>query len=423
MTACRKISAIIMVAAGILSVSCSGSRERQELFDTVYYAPEYAGGFEIRGVQGARSRVLRVKALWQGEETPVQDVFISRGGERPPEGFEGQVVDGDAERVAAMSSSYVAMMELLKEVPKIKAVSGLDFINNGYIRDHRDSVADVGSEADADYEALVSVRPDVVLLYGINSASAMESRLKKLGIPFVYMGEYLEKSPLGRAEWVVAVSEILGCRGNGEAVFRTIRDRYNALKKSVETVSERPSVMLNVPYGDLWYMTPPESAMAALINDAGARYVYCGKDEGASGNGSGRGASGNAGGTVKTEVIDSEEAFLLASEADFWLNTGQFRSVDELVAAYPEFDGVKSVADGRVFNCDRRVNAGGGNDFWESGPVRPDLVLSDLIRIFHPGLLPDDDLVYYRKLDRSRDFARDDDRNNALDGDGDNGQE
>ena len=383
MTIFGKITAVFMIVAGT-AVSCSEDRGAKELFDTVYYAPEYAGLFEIRGMKDAQSRVLRVKALWQGEEAVSRDFFIARGGELPPDDFSGQVLDGNAERVVAMSSSYVAMLELLKEADRIKAVSGLDFISGTYIRDHRDSVADVGSEADADYEEIVSVCPDVVMLYGINSASVMEARLSELGIPFVYMSEYLEKSPLGRAEWIVAVAEILGCRGNGEAVFHEIRDRYNVLKALARDAGERPSVMLNVPYGDLWYMTPPQSAMAAMIEDAGAEYVYK--------------KGGDGGDAVKTGIIDDEEAFLLASEADFWLNTGTFRTIGELVSAYPEFAGVKSVEQGNVFNCDRRVNAGGGNDFWESGMARPDLVLSDLVRIFHPELLPDGTLTYYRKL-------------------------
>ena len=390
----RKIILTVSLA-GILATGCGGSRTGRELFGTVYYAPEYATGFEIRGIEGRQSRVLRIKSLWQGEATPVQDVFIARGGECPPEGFAGQVLDGDAERVVAMSSSYIAMMDLLGEVSKVKAVSGLDFVNNACIRSHRDRVADVGSETNADFERLLAVCPDVVLLYGIYSVSAMERPLDRLGIPFVYMGEYLEQSPLGRAEWIVAVSEILGCRDRGESVFRSIRDRYNALKDSVSGVRDRPAVMLNVPYGDLWYMTPVRSAMAALIDDAGARYVYREEEKSVSGN---RNGVGNGGGAAKTVPIDREKAYLLASEADFWLNVGQFGSIPEIVSAYPEFAGVKSIGAGAVFNCDNRVNAAGGNDFWESGLVRPDLVLQDLVRIFHPELAPSDSLIYYRRL-------------------------
>ena len=172
-------------------------------------------------------------------------------------------------------------------------------------------------------------------------------------------------------------------------MFGKIRDRYNALKACVPDTVRRPEVMLNAPYGDVWYMASPESAMAAMIRDAGAEYVYGGKGSG------------------KTETVDMEEAFILASGADFWLDTGSFSSIGELTGACPAFSGIRCIREGNVFNCDRRINGRGGNDFWETGQTRPDLVLEDMIRIFHPeiaddpansGLFGRDTLIYYRQM-------------------------
>ena len=306
-----------------------------------------------------------------------------------PEGFQGQVIDGDAERIAAMSASHVAMLSRLGEGSRIKAVSGLRFLSGEALASCADDVADIGNEADADFEKLAAAEPDIVLLYGIGASSAMEARLRSLHIPFMYVGEYLEQNPLGRAEWIVALAEIAGCRGKGEEVFGKIRDRYNALKACVPDTVRRPEVMLNAPYGDVWYMASPESAMAAMIRDAGAEYVYGGKGSG------------------KTETVDMEEAFILASGADFWLDTGSFSSIGELTGACPAFSGIRCIREGKVFNCDRRINGRGGNDFWETGQTRPDLVLEDMIRIFHPeiaddpansGLFGRDTLIYYRQM-------------------------
>ena len=118
-----------------------------------------------------------------------------------------------------------------------------------------------------------------------------------------------------------------------------------------------------------------------MIEDAGGEYLY--KDNW----------------TNKSVPIDMEKAFVLASEADFWLDTGQIASMGRLLSTYPEFAEVRSVRERNVFNNDRRRSAGGGNDFWESGQARPDLVLHDLINIFHPGVLENEELNYYRRLD------------------------
>ena len=373
----RTITAIMAFAA---LCSCTG-RPGTAKFDTVYYAPEYADGFEILGAKDSMSRVVRVKAAWQGADSVATDLFISRNGENPPQGFRGQVINGEAKRIVAMSSSYIAMLELLKETDRIKGVSGLNFITNEHIRSRRDSIADVGNETGADFEKLAALSPDLVMLYGISASSAMESRLRSLGIPYIYMGEYLEPDPLGRAEWIVAVAEITGCREVGETIFRNIEERYEYLKGMVSDTLAKPKVMLNTPYGDTWYMASRGTAMAAMIEDAGAEYVY------------------KANGSNKSMPVDMEEAYILASDANYWLNVGQFTSLRELTNSYPKFADVKSVREGNVYNCNRRISPEGGNDFWESGQVRPDLVLADLINIFHAGLTRNDSLTYYRKLE------------------------
>lgn len=373
----KSIIALLLAAS---AAACSRPSPADP-FDTVYYAPVHARGFEIKGMKDSLSRVIRTKAPWQGADSTAMELFIARGGETPPEGFSGQVIYGEAHRIAAMSSSYVAMLDLLEETERIRAVSGIDFISNSYVSEHRDSIADVGNETGADFEKLAAARPDLVLLYGITASSPMEGRLRSLGIPYFYVGEYLENDPLGKCEWLAAFGEIVGDAEKGAEVFRRIAGEYNRLKSLVPENAEKPKIMLNVPYGDIWYMASCNSPIAAMIEDAGGEYLY--KDNW----------------TNKSVPIDMEKAFVLASEADFWLDTGQIASMGRLLSTYPEFAEVRSVCERKVFNNDRRRSAGGGNDFWESGQARPDLVLHDLINIFHPGVLENEELNYYRRLD------------------------
>ena len=114
------------------------------------------------------------------------------------------------------------MLDVLGAVDRVAGVSGIDFISNRYIQAHRDSVGDIGFDGNINYELLLSLDPDIVLLYGVNGASAMEGKLKEVGIPYMYVGDYLEESPLGKAEWLVAISEIIGQRDKGIAIFRDI---------------------------------------------------------------------------------------------------------------------------------------------------------------------------------------------------------
>ncbi|MDE5829453.1 MAG: ABC transporter substrate-binding protein, partial [Duncaniella sp.] len=333
-----------------------------------------------KGADGYKSSIITVTNPWQGADSITTQLFIARGGESAPEGFTGQVLEGDASRIVAMSSTHIAMLDAIGEAGRVVGVSGIDYISNPVIAANRDSIGDVGYEGNINYELLISLDPDLVLLYGVNGASSMEGKLNELGIPFMYVGDYLEESPLGKAEWMVAHSEVVGKRTEGEQVFGAIPVRYNELKKRVaDTVLDAPSVMLNTPYGDSWFMPSTESYVAQLVKDAGGDYIY-------------KKNTGNA-----SLPVDLEEAYELTSEADMWLNVGMANTLDELRTSCPKFSDTRCFRNGSVWNNNLRTNAAGGNDYYESAVVNPDILLRDLVKIFHPELV-EEDFVYYKQL-------------------------
>ena len=307
-------------------------------------------------------------------------LFIARDGETAPEGFEGQVLEGDAARIVAMSSTHIAMLDAIGEVDRVVGVSGIDYISNPDIQARRDRIGDVGYEGNINYELLLSLDPDLVLLYGVNGASGMEPKLRELGIPFIYIGDYLEESPLGKAEWLVALAEIAGRRAEGEKVFAEIPVRYNALKQRVAENASTPRLSCSTCHTAIRGSCPrPGSYAVRLIEDAGGDYIY-------------KKNTGNA-----STPVDMEEAYLLASAADLWLNVGMASTLGEVKAACPKFADTRCFRNGYVYNNNARTNAAGGNDYFESGVVHPELVLRDLIKIFHPELV-EEDFVYYKQL-------------------------
>ncbi|MDE5850324.1 MAG: ABC transporter substrate-binding protein [Muribaculaceae bacterium] len=374
--------ALCIVTCALLS-ACSPHRthpDNLDDFSETLYTPAEASGFSITGREGSESTLLTVTDPWQGADSVASRLFIERDGDEAPLAFSGQVLDGEAKKIAVTSSTHVAMLDALGAADRIVAVSGIDYITNPAVQKRRDEIADIGYEGNFDYEALLAADPDIVLLYGVNGANSMEGKLKELQIPYIYIGDYLEQSPLGKAEWIVPVAEIIGERAKGERQFEQIARRYSELRENVaESVKEKPKVMLNVPYGDSWFMPSAGSYMGRLIKDAGADYVYTKE-------------TGNT-----SMPIDLEEAYTLASEADFWLNTDRMESLSMLAEKCPKFKDTRAIRDGRVYNNTRRANQAGGNDFYESAIVNPDILLRDLVAIFHPELVKED-LFYYKKL-------------------------
>lgn len=372
---------LFVLAITIVSCGANGNSSVSTYADSIYL-PEYASGFRILGAEGRSSVIIESVNPWQGADSVVTRLFIARDGEEPPQGFEGQVIEGDARRIVAMSSTHIAMLDVIGETARVVGVSGMDFISNDAVRSRRDSIGDVGYDGNVNYELLLSLQPDIILLYGTNGASGMEPKLKELGIPYVYIGEYLENSALGKAEWIVAVAEIVGKRDEGIKAFSAIPERYNAIREKAADClkhSSRPKVMINLPYGDSWFMAPTGSYLVRLIEDAGGDYIY------------------KKNNSNESRPIDLEEAFMLVSASDKWINVGQTRSLDELRKNYPKFAATKPVLSGEVYNTTGRVAANGANDYWERGVVEPDVVLHDMVMIFHPELA-DSDLVYYEKL-------------------------
>ncbi len=376
----RWIQLAVVALCAIVVAACGRKSVSLEDFDKPVYMLEYASGFDIKGADSKQSVLLTVTNPWQGADGIAVQLFIARDGETAPEGFDGQVLEGDAERIVAMSSTHIAMLDAIGEVDRVVGVSGIDYISNPDIQARRDRIGDVGYEGNINYELLLSLDPDLVLLYGVNGASGMEPKLRELGIPFLYVGDYLEESPLGKAEWMVALSEVVGCRSEGEKVFAEIPVRYNALKQRVaENTLDAPSVMLNMPYGDSWFMPSAGSYAVRLIEDAGGDYIY-------------KKNTGNA-----STPIDMEEAYLLASAADLWLNVGMASTLGEVKAACPKFADTRCFRNGYVYNNNACTNAAGGNDYFESAVVHPDLLLRDLVKIFHPELV-EEPFVYYKRL-------------------------
>ena len=373
----RIVYILLAVLTAYLLVGCGAKNEQNlALFTTLEYAPKQATGFTILA-DSEGNKLLSVTRPWQGESPDVQSLAIFASNEAA-KGYTGQYIVGAAERVVCMSTSYVAMLDALGLSDAVVGVSGKHYVMNERVRTNPE-VRDVGYDASLDYEAMLLLDADLVLLYGVSAEnSAVTSKLRELGIPYIYLGDYTEQSPLGKAEWVVAIAEIMGCRERGEELFDGIVERYEAVRASVAQSEGGKRVMFNLPYQDVWYMPSDDSYMVQLVEDAGGQYIYKGMNP----------TSGSKG-------ISLEEAIALVSKADVWLNVGQCLTLDEVRGTAPLFAQMEVVKRGEVYNNNRRRGEGGGSDFWESAIVCPDVVLQDLVNILQGE---GQELYYHHKL-------------------------
>lgn len=267
-------------------------------------------------------------------------------------------VDHPMDRIVCMSSSHVACLSAIGADSLVAAVSGLGYISDPDI--HAMDVPDVGYENSLDYETILKISPDLLVAYTVAAGEPQHiTKLRKLGVPVLILHDHLEEHPLARAEYVRLFGALTGRLDQADSLFAEVCSNYRSLVAS--DVKEPLKVLMNIPYGDVWYVPGEESYMSCLVRDAGGEIL------------------GSVPGRSQSGTISIEEAFLLSMEAQIWLNPGPCHTRNELRGMHKLFSEFGPIVSDRpIYNNIKRMTPGGGNDFWESGSVRPDLILKDL---------------------------------------------
>ncbi|MCK9346731.1 MAG: ABC transporter substrate-binding protein [Bacteroidales bacterium] len=341
------------------------------------YKPLYANNFYISKEDG--EKVLYLKDPASGKET--------------------RYVVNKVHRVVCLSSTHIAFLDALDETRSIVGISGAQYICN---KDVSDAV-DVGYESAIDYETLLQLRPDVVFAYAIHGQSSdYIDKIKQLGMNVIEIPEHMENHPLGKAEYLVAFAAFFDKEFRAIEQFYWISRKYEEYRikarqaaiqqyrrkmidsgyTDIDTLNgtfEPVKVLINAPFKDIWYIPGIESHQHILVADAGG--ILLGSKPG-----------------VNTSVISTEQAYLYALQADFWIHPNQFSDLESLANPDPRFAEVPAFRDRHVWNNNLRSTPEGGSDYFESGAVNPHLILADLIAIFYPTAIPNHKFTYYRQL-------------------------
>jgi iron complex transport system substrate-binding protein len=340
----------------------------------------YAKGFNITTTDS--SSTLKVFNPWQGATNEVYTYELSKSSAKKTLA-KVETLNLPFDRVVCLSTTHVAFINSLKELNRIVGVSGSNYISNQYVKRQIEAgkVFDLGYEQSINFELLLQCKPEVVFAYGIGSESlGYLKRIRELGINVIMIGDYLEESPLGKAEWIKVFGLLLGRTREADSIFNFIEGEYLALKEQLQSQTRKPKVFINLPWNDVWYFPGNDNYMAKLIEDAGGDYVM-------------RDLSGN-----QSHPISFEVAIEKGSESEFWINLGSFNSLSQIVQKYPRLKIMPPMLAGKVYNNNNHSTADGGNDMWESGVVNPHVIVKDLGKIFHPKAL-EHELHYYKKLE------------------------
>lgn len=279
------------------------------------------------------------------------------------------------------STTHLPFFEMLDSeesvigFPNVKYISSKVFVD----RSERGLLKDLGPDDNINLELLIGTNPDAVIAFDMGSESKSLDKIKESGIPIYYNSDFLEESPLGRAEWIKFFGALLNKKEKADSIFKEIETNYLKLKQSV-TNTDKPSILSGIVYGDTWFLPGGNNWAATFYRDAGGEYLW---DQDT---------------TSGWLELSFESVYNTANNANFWIGTGTLNSRDELIGQDGRYASFSSYEADNVFNYNKIIGPNGGYDFFESGYSRPDLVLSDLIKILHPEVLPNYETVYFQKL-------------------------
>ncbi len=327
---------------------------------------------------------ITVLSPWQGANDIYLDYYLVERGNTPPPGIPSmQIIYVPVENIVCLSTTHIGFIDILGKTGKISGIAGGRFISNSNVLERLEKglIKDIGFDQNLNYELLVQLNPDVVMAYGIGpETTGYLNKLKDLGLRVIFNAEYLETTPLGKAEWLIFTGYLFQKEQLAKELFREIEKEYNSLIQIASKASYNPEILINIPWKGTWYMPGGNSSLARMIKDAGGNYLWSDSEANTS------------------FPVDIESVFRRAKNANIWINTGNALTTNDILSEDSRLKFIKPLINKRVYNNNARLGPTGGNDYWEKGIIEPHVILKDLIHIFHPNLLPEHQLVYYRKL-------------------------
>ncbi len=360
----------------LLILSCKKEKVKKNIPSETTAASviKYAKGFDIVMENGEKK--LIIKSPYKDAEkqfvyTLSNKVDLTKNAIKVP-----------AQRIVVTSTTHVPMVELLGAEKRIKGYPNTKFVSSKRTRKLIDSgeIKELGSEQDINMEMLISVNPDLVVGFAVNSDHKMHNSLQKIGIPIIYNGAWLEQTPLGRAEWIKFFGVLLGLEKKADSVFQKIESEYLKSLKLTEKIEKKPSVISGSLYKDIWYVPAGESFVATYFKEAKYNYIW-------------KGTKGTGSLPLSLETVLDK-----GKEADYWIGTGLFETKEQLKSANKNYVNFAPYQKNSIYTMATKKGATGGLIYFELSPVRPDLVLKDMIKIANPDLLPDYKLTFFEKM-------------------------
>lgn len=289
----------------------------------------------------------------------------------------GTVINVPVRRAMVFTTVHASLLADLGAIGRIKGMADVEYVKRNDIQAlvKNGNIVNVGSGMSPDIEKIIDGTPDIVLVSPFENSGGY-GKLEEIHIPLVECADYMESSPLARAEWMRFYGMLVGKEAEADSLFKQVEKAYNSIKANLKDSHRRPRVMMDIPSGNVWYVPGGQSTIGQMITDAGGDYCFSDIMKG-----------GSSAMTVEA-VVDKCE------NADVWLFRygGPRKTVASMASENKAFTHIKAFKDKKLWGCSTERTT-----FYEDTPFRPDVLLGEFLHIFHPEY--DAEMKYFEKLD------------------------
>lgn len=374
----RRPITLSIISCLLFLTACKGPAGRTVLTDAEEICMKYASLLTIQ--KGDGFILAQISNPWDSTRILHSYVLVPSGQEVPENLPQGTVVRTPIRRGVFYTSVHTSLINQLGAYSCIAGVCDSEYMYLEKLQNDLKSgkITDCGNSVTPDMERIIDLSPDAILLSPFENSGSY-GKLGNLGIPIIECADYMETSPLGRAEWMRFYGLLTGTEAVADSLFDRIEGNYNALKEKASGSPVKPSVIVEKKFGSAWYVPGANSTVGQLLADAAADYIF--KDEQASGS----------------VPYDPEIVFDRSHDAEIWMlkyNQDVPLTYRQLEQEWSAYASMKAFENRNIYVCNTSSSS-----FYEETPFHPDLLLNDYIKIFHPEIIPDGKLNYYMKME------------------------
>ncbi|WP_306567565.1 ABC transporter substrate-binding protein [Flavobacterium lindanitolerans] len=340
----------------------------------------YAKGFEIYKYENFS--IIKVSNPWPEANKTFTYVLHKKGASLPDSLKNYTSLQVPVKSIVVTSTTHIPSLEMLGVENTLLGFPDTNLVSSEKTRKLIDAgkVTEIGANQSLNTERLIDLDPDVLVGYSSGSDTKTYDNLQKSGLKVFFNGDWMEESPLGKAEWIKFFGALYGMDEKADLLFKEVETAYKEATELAKKAKTKPTVLSGAIYKEQWYMPRGNSWAASFLKDANAAYLWADSE----GTGS--------------LALSFETVMEKAENVDFWIGPAQFTTFKEMVESNPNYAHFKAFKDKNIYSFSSKKGKTGGILYYELASNRPDLILKDLIRILHPELLPDYELYIFEKL-------------------------